>query len=85
MLVHARVDRWRDGRAVAVVHQLFVEEAARELGVGEALLDTAIGFARARGCFAIESLALPGDRDLKNLFERFGLVARAIVVHKDLA
>ena len=27
---------------------------------------------------------LPGDRALKNLFERFGVVARAIVVHKDL-
>ena len=83
-LLHARLDRWRDGAVVTVVHHLFVEPGAREVGVGEALLDAAIEWARARDSAAIESLALPGDRALKNMFERFGLVARAIVVHKDL-
>jgi hypothetical protein len=32
----------------------------------------------------VDSLALPGDRHTKNFFEAFGLVARAIVVHKTL-
>jgi GNAT superfamily N-acetyltransferase len=83
-ILHVRLDTWRDATAVAVVHHLFVEPDAREVGVGEALLDGAIDWARSHGCLAIESLALPGDRALKNMFERFGLVARAIVVHRAL-
>lgn len=83
-LCHVRALRWRDGTMVAEVRHLFVDADAREIGVGEALLDAAIDWARSRGCTAIESVALPGDRALKNLFERFGVVARAIVVHKDL-
>ena len=83
-LCHVRAVRWRDGTAVAEVRHLFVDAEAREVGVGEALLDAAIDWARSHGCTAIESVALPGDRALKNLFERFGVVARAIVVHKDL-
>ena len=39
----------------------------------------------ARGCFGVDSLALPGDRHTKNFFESFGLVARAIVVHRSAA
>jgi hypothetical protein len=27
---------------------------------------------------------MPGDRNTKNFFESFGLVARAITVHRDL-
>ena len=38
--------------------------------------------AAAQGCFGVDSLALPGDRHTKNFFESFGLVARAIVVHR---
>ena len=34
---------------------------------------------------AVESVALPGNRAAKNFFERFGLVARAIVVQRGLA
>ena len=44
----------------------------------------AIAWATERGCFGIESMALPGNRETKNFFERFGLVARAIVVHRAL-
>ena len=32
----------------------------------------------------IDALALPGNRAAKNFFERFGLTARAIVVHRSL-
>ena len=77
--------RWPDGRVVLEIRFLYVEPEARELGVGEALVDAVLADARATGAFAVESTALPGDRDLKNLFERFGLVARAITVHKAVA
>jgi GNAT superfamily N-acetyltransferase len=73
------------GAELAVLTDVFVEEAAREVGVGEALLDAAIAWARERGAVGIDSIALPGMRATKNFFEAAGLVARAIVVHKDLS
>ena len=76
--------RWPDGRLVVRVDVLWVEPDAREVGIGEALVDAAVDLAHDVGAIALEGLALPGQRELKNLFERFGLVARAIVVHKAL-
>jgi GNAT superfamily N-acetyltransferase len=80
----ARVERLGDGGLLGVLDDLYVESGARELGVGEALMDHAVAWCRAAGCFGIDSLALPGDRSTKNFFESFGLVARAIVVHRSL-
>lgn len=73
-----------DGGELAVLTDIYVEEAARAIGIGEALLDAAIGWAKERGAVGIDSLALPGMRASKNFFEAAGMVARAIVVHKDL-
>jgi GNAT superfamily N-acetyltransferase len=70
---------------VGVLDALFVEEAAREVGVGEAMMDLVIGWCRANGCIGIDAVALPGDRATKNFFERFAMTARAIVVHRRLA
>ena len=71
-----------DGSLHAVVDELFVEEGARQVGVGEALIEALVADAQARGALAIQSLALPGDRATKNFFESQGMVARAIVVHR---
>ena len=68
----------------AMIEALFVERDAREIGIGEVLAAAAIAWARQRGATAIAAIALPGDRATKNFFETFGLVARAIVVHRDL-
>ena len=73
-----------DGSTVAEVSDIFVEPAARDVGVGGALMDDAVEWARERGCVGIDAHALPGDRHTKNFFESFGLVARAITVHRDL-
>ena len=43
-----------------------------------------IAEATARGAVGIEALALPGDRATKNFFEAQGMVARAIIVHRQL-
>lgn len=72
------------GEPAAVVRQVFVEPEARQLGLGDALLEAAVEVARAAGCETIEGTALPGDRDTKNLYERGGIVARKITVSKRL-
>jgi len=70
--------------ARADLEELYVERAARRVGVGEALLQAVIAWAEAGGCTAIDSRALPGSRDTKNFFEGHGMVSRLIVVAKEL-
>jgi GNAT superfamily N-acetyltransferase len=69
---------------VAAVRQVYVHPEARELGFGDWLLEAALEHARAAGCAFIEGVALPGDRNTKNLYERAGITARKIVVSKPL-
>jgi GNAT superfamily N-acetyltransferase len=80
----ARLERLRDQGILGVVEDIYVEPGARGIGIGEAMMDHLLAWCRERGCFGVDSLALPGNRATKNFFERFGLVARAIVVHKPL-
>ena len=79
-----RVEELRDGSRLGVISDLFTLPEAREVAVGETMMDAVIAWCREQGCFGVDSLALPGDRHTKNFFESFGLVARAIVVHRDL-
>jgi GNAT superfamily N-acetyltransferase len=80
----ARVEVLADGSRLGVVTDLYVEPAARAVGIGQALMDALVAWCAEQGCDGVDSLALPGDRATKNFFESFGLVARALVVHKDL-
>lgn len=79
-----RTDTLRAGQRLGVVSDLFTLHGARGVGVGEAMMNALLDAGRARGCIGVDSLALPGDRHTKNFFESFGLVARAIVVHRSL-
>jgi GNAT superfamily N-acetyltransferase len=79
-----RVEHLTDGSKLGVISDLFTLEGAREVSVGEQVMDALIDWAGEQGCFGVDSLALPGDRHTKNFFESFGLVARAIVVHRSL-
>lgn len=79
-----RVDVLRDGSRLGVISDLFTDEGARGVSVGEHVMGALMAWAEEQGCFGIDSLALPGDRETKNFFETFGLVARAIVVHRRL-
>lgn len=67
------------------VTHVYVEPEARELGLGDTMVEHAISTVRDAGLGGIESVALPGDRETKNLFERAGLTARLIIVYKPLA
>jgi GNAT superfamily N-acetyltransferase len=80
----AVIETLTDGDRMARLTDVYVEADARGIGVGEMLLDAVIAWATDRKCIGIDSLALPGNRETKNFFESFGLVARAIVVHRPL-
>jgi GNAT superfamily N-acetyltransferase len=80
----ARTESLQDGRTLGVVDDIFVEEGARAVGLGEALMDRVVAWCAERGCFGIDAVALPGARDTKNFFETFGFTARLLVVHRSL-
>jgi GNAT superfamily N-acetyltransferase len=71
------------GRIIRI-DRVHVVADARELGFGDALLNAVIDVGRARECRYVEGVALPGDRDTKNLYERAGITARSITVSKRL-
>jgi ribosomal protein S18 acetylase RimI-like enzyme len=66
------------------IHHVFVMPEAREIGLGDALILHLIEDLRSLGVKHVSAHALPGDRAMKNLFERHGLVAQTIVVGKSL-
>jgi ribosomal protein S18 acetylase RimI-like enzyme len=80
----AVTEQLRTGDRLGIVTDVYVEQGAREVGVGEALLDQVVAWCEAAGCVGIDALALPGNRQTKNFFESFGFTARAIVVHRRL-
>ncbi len=80
----AHIEVLRDGGRLGVVDDLYTEPGARELGLGEIMMQSLMDWCTEQGCFGVDSLALPGDRHTKNFFETFGLVARALVVHRPL-
>ncbi len=81
----ARTECLRTGEVLGVVSDLYVEPEARQVGVGEAMIDGLVAWCTTQGCCGVDALALPGNRATKNFFETFGFTARAIVVHRSLA
>jgi len=77
----ATVEPLADGRRLGVVSELFVDEEARAVGVGEGMLENLVTFCRREGCVGVDAFALPGHRAAKNFFEESGFTARAIVMH----
>lgn len=65
----------------AAIEMLYVEPAARGVGVGGALLAGVLDWCAAAGCAGLDVVALPGDRTTKSLLEQHGFRARAIVMH----
>ena len=69
---------------LVLIDEVYVSPEARELGFGDELLAIAIAAARERGARTLDALALPGDRNTKNLYERAGIKARLITVSTPL-
>jgi GNAT superfamily N-acetyltransferase len=78
----ARVEALPDGRRLGVIDDIFVEEGARAVGVGEAMLLDLIGWLERQGVIGIDAMALPGHRATKNFFEEAGFTARQLVMHR---
>jgi ribosomal protein S18 acetylase RimI-like enzyme len=62
---------------------VYVTEAARGVGVGEAMLEAALAALRARGVRRFDAIVSPGHRLAKNFFEAAGFSARRITMHHD--
>ncbi len=80
-----RLEVVRDGRRLGVITDLFVEEGARGVGVGEALMAQLLDWFRGRDCDGVDATALPGNRATKNFFEGSGFSARLLVMHHSMA
>lgn len=79
-----RLETLPDRTRLGVLDAIYVEEPARGVSVGEAMMDMVLQWCSEQGCRGLDSTVLPGNREGKNFFERFGLVARALRVHRDL-
>lgn len=79
----ARVDR-AGPAPVALLQVAFVEEAARGVGVGEAMIELVVAWASEHGCSGVDAYALPGSRDAKAFYEDHGFVARLLTMHLPL-
>ncbi len=79
-----RTETLAGGTELGVVEDLFVEQGARSVGVGEALMGALLAWFVDRGCAGVDTVALPGDRLSKNFFESSGFKARLIVMHRAL-
>jgi len=73
-----------DGLRLGRIECCYVEADAREVGVGEALVDELLAWFTSQGCTDVDALALPGDRRTKQLYERSGFKARLLTLHRPL-
>jgi GNAT superfamily N-acetyltransferase len=76
-----RIEPLRDGTRLGVIDDIFVEEGARGVGVGEAMIADLLSWFVEAGCVGVDAVALPGHRVTKNFFEGSGFTARKLVMH----
>jgi GNAT superfamily N-acetyltransferase len=78
------VEDLHDGSRLGVIDDIFVEEEARQVGVGEEMMGDLIAWCEDQGCAGMDAVALPGHRATKNFFEESGFTARKLVMHHRL-
>jgi ribosomal protein S18 acetylase RimI-like enzyme len=71
-----------EGARVASLRYLYTDPDAREIGIGEAMMDHFLDEARQRGIEMFDAHVSPGHRLAKNFFEASGFKARSIVMHR---
>ena len=71
-----------EGRQIGSIRLIFVDQPAREVGVGEAMLEAVLTELRSCGVATFDAHVLPGHRLVKNFFEAGGFKARSIVMSR---
>ena len=77
----ARLEHLGDGTVLGIIDDIFVEEGARQVGLGELMIGDLMAWCQERKCFGMDAMALPGHRATKNFFEDSGFTARQLVMH----
>jgi GNAT superfamily N-acetyltransferase len=77
----ARLEQLGDGSVLGVVDDIFVEEEARQVGLGELMMGDLMPWCEERKCIGMDAMALPGHRATKNFFEESGFTARQLIMH----
>lgn len=70
------------GSTVGSIRFIFTMREAREVGVGEAMMNAFEADAARRGVRLFDAHVSPGHRESKNFFESRGFTARSIVMHR---
>ena len=70
------------GAILGSIRYIFTLPEARQVGVGEAMIEAYLAGARARGITLFDAHVSPGHRHSKNFFESKGFTARSIVMHR---
>jgi len=76
-----RLEHLADGSVLGVIDDIFVEEDARQVGLGELMINDLMAWCEERKCIGMDAMALPGHRATKNFFEESGFTARQLVMH----
>lgn len=79
-----RVEDLADARRLGVIDAVYVDPGCRSVGVGEAMMASALAWFVSRGCSGVDAIALPGARATKNFFEESGFTSRLLVMHHRL-
>ncbi len=79
-----RLEYLADGSVLGIVSDIFAEEGARQIGLGELMMNDLIAWCDERKCIGMDAMALPGHRATKNFFEESGFTARQLVMHHSL-
>ncbi|MGH9045284.1 MAG: GNAT family N-acetyltransferase [Acidimicrobiales bacterium] len=73
-----------DAARIGRIELIYVEPAARGVGVGRAITESLLAWFHESGCGGIDALALPGDRATKQLFEASHFKTRLLVLHRPI-
>jgi GNAT superfamily N-acetyltransferase len=74
----------RGGQRRGRIDCCYVDEDARGVGVGTALMEAAVAWSEASACAEVDALALPGDRSTKQRLEAAGFTARLLTLSRRL-
>ena len=81
----AHLEHLTDGSVLGVIDDIFVEDGARQVGLGELMINDLMAWCEERKCVGMDAMALPGHRATKNFFEESGFTARQLVMHRRFA